>query len=227
MPPIFWAAFLWGIGGIGRHVGLKYQWISVSVRVRYSPPNKLKGVLRISETEYRKEPVRGYEEYSVDTNGVVYSKAGRPLKYSLNHKGYCIVNFLKDGRRKGFAVHTLVAKQFIRNDDPRKTQVNHKDGVKTNNCVQNLEWMTPMENTRHKIEVLGNDTRGAKHHGAKSIRMIDKKTKHVIHEFGSLSDAIRFASLLFGVKENTARTGICRVLYRYRKSYKGMIWQYI
>ena len=43
--------------------------------------------------EYKREPVKGYEEYEVDTNGVVYGKNGKPLKYSINHNGYCIINF--------------------------------------------------------------------------------------------------------------------------------------
>lgn len=184
-------------------------------------------VLQISEIEYRKEPVRGYEEYSIDTDGVVYSKRGRPLKPSTNWRGYSIVNLLKDGIRKGFAVHTLVANQFLQKDCANKTQVNHKDGVKTNNSVINLEWVTPLENTRHSIEVLGFDARGSNNHMAKALIALDKRTGEMIHEFGSLSDAAQFIEASFNVKKNTAQCGIWKSIYGYKKSYKGFIWRYI
>ena len=46
--------------------------------------------------EYQKKSVavEGFGMYQIDTNGIVYAKNGKPLKYSINHKGYCIVNFM-------------------------------------------------------------------------------------------------------------------------------------
>lgn len=111
--------------------------------------NKIKVV---NYVEYKREPARGYEEYEVDTNGVIYGKNGKPLKYSLNYRGYCIINFYVNHKRTGFGIHTLVAKQFIPNNDINKNQVNHKDGNKTNNSVDNLEWATPKE-LEHRTEL--------------------------------------------------------------------------
>lgn len=125
--------------------------------------------------EYKKEKVKGYEEYQVDTNGIVYSKRGRPLKYSLNHSGYCIINFYVNGKRTGFGIHTIVAKQFIPNDNPERTQVNHKDGNTMNNRVDNLEWVTQSENVQHSINVLGNHI-GSKNGNARAIKGYDKIT---------------------------------------------------
>ena len=89
---------------------------------------------------YRREKVNGYEGYEVDTNGVIYGKRGKPLKFSINPNGYCIITFSINGKEKGFGVHQIVARQFITNDDPEhKTQVNHIDGNKENNRVENLE----------------------------------------------------------------------------------------
>lgn len=79
--------------------------------------------------KYQKKPINieGWEMYQVDTDGNVYGQKGGVLKYSINHKGYCIVNFNHNHKRQGFSVHTLVAKTFIENTNPLKTQVNHKN----------------------------------------------------------------------------------------------------
>ncbi len=111
--------------------------------------------------EYKKEPLKGYEEYQIDTNGIVYSKKGKPLKYSKNKKGYCHIIICKNGKTTGHSIHKLVAEQFIKNDDIKnKTQVNHIDGNKENNNVNNLEWVTPKENIYHRINILNINTGG-------------------------------------------------------------------
>lgn len=174
---------------------------------------------------YRKEKVKGYEEYSIDTNGVVYSKRGKPLKYSINHNGYCIVNFIVNGKRIGFTVHTLVARQFIENLDPTKTQVNHKDGNKQNNCVDNLEWVTPKENVEHSIYFLGNSKTGERNSNAKSIGAYDK-LGNLIYSFKALSDAAKFLCSKtdnYRYKQNS----IYKAAKGIRKTYKGFVWKYI
>lgn len=173
--------------------------------------------------EYKREPVKGYEEYQVDTNGVVYSKKGKPLKWSLNHKGYCIVNFYVNHKRKGFGVHTLVCNQFIENDDPLKNQVNHIDGNKTNNNVSNLEWVTPKENMEHLKNVLGFDNTGKNNCNHREIMCID--SNGVITNFDSLSDAARFFDDT-GLRFSNIKSSIWKALNGYRKTYLKMIWKY-
>ena len=98
-------------------------------------------------------------EYLVSDEGYVLSKRNKPLKPSINPRGYYIVNLMINGKRKGVAVHTMVARTFC---DGYKTglTVNHKDGNKLNNNAQNLEWVTIYENARHAIEVLGKNKIG-------------------------------------------------------------------
>ncbi len=171
---------------------------------------------------YRKECIDGYEEYQVDTDGIVYGKNGKPLKHSLNHNGYCIVNFYINHKRYGFAIHTLVAKQFINNDDPLKCQVNHIDGNKKNNKVTNLEWVTPSENVRHSIEILGNDFSGKNNSNSRSIKGTHKYSKDVLF-FHSISDAGKYFTK--GNYRNTVNC-IWKALNGYNKTYRNYFWEY-
>ena len=84
--------------------------------------------------------IEGYENYEVTCSGdVLNSKTGRVLKPGKNYKGYFFVILSKNGKAKKFYIHRLVAEAFIPN--PLNLPcVNHKDEVKTNNCVENLEW---------------------------------------------------------------------------------------
>lgn len=99
--------------------------------------------------------IEGYEGlYQVSNLGRVKSKKynkEKMLKPYTNSGGYSVVGLRKDGKTKFFRVHRLVAKAFIPNPDPEnKTQVNHKNEFdKKNNCVENLEWVTPSENTNY------------------------------------------------------------------------------
>ena len=176
---------------------------------------------------YKKEPIKSFEDYQIDTNGIVYSKKGKPLKYSLNHNGYCIINFYINKKRFGFSIHTLVAKQFIFNDNPQyKTQVNHIDGNKKNNNVTNLEWVTPTENTTHAITVLKKGRKGKNHPSAKKVQAIKKCNEKEILNFGSIADAARYfckEGKNFRYIQNT----ICNVLKGKKKSYQGYYWNYI
>lgn len=82
------------------------------------------------------------------TNGVLKpSRRGNYLK----------VNLSKDGKGRDFSIHRLVAETFIPNPN-NYPQVNHKDEVKTNNIVENLEWCTALQNTNYGTCVLRRST---------------------------------------------------------------------
>lgn len=95
--------------------------------------------------------ISAYPDYDVSTAGVVRSwKNGKPvvLTQRTNRNGYLCVNFRIDGKTKIFKVHRLVAQAFISNPE-NKPEVNHINGDKTDNRVENLEWCTRSENLRH------------------------------------------------------------------------------
>ena len=82
-------------------------------------------------------------------NGRLDNRKGKQLRPSVDKDGYERVVLTKDGIRKTYSVHKLVALAFIPNPE-NKTTINHIDGNKRNNNVSNLEWATEKENQNHK-----------------------------------------------------------------------------
>lgn len=95
-------------------------------------------------------PIPNYESlYNITTDGKIYSlRTGKEVAQHINHNGYMRVNLWKNGGRKNFRVHRLVAETFLTNPK-NKPEVNHKDGDRQNNNVRNLEWVTESENAKH------------------------------------------------------------------------------
>ena len=99
--------------------------------------------------------IKGYEGiYQVSNEGRVkslnYNHTGkeRILKSTSNSCDYLNVSLWKDGQKKQHLVHRLVANAFIENPDDLP-QVNHIDENKSNNCTENLEWVTCKQNINH------------------------------------------------------------------------------
>ena len=95
------------------------------------------------------KPVVGYEGlYEVSSHGNVYSMRTKKILRTYNQNGYLHVHLYKNGHRKNWVVHRLVANAFIPNPENLET-VNHIDENKMNNNVNNLEWMSRGDNIRY------------------------------------------------------------------------------
>jgi hypothetical protein len=110
----------------------------------------------------RWKDVVGYEGwYQVSSLGRIKrvkqlagARAGRILKQKSNDRGYLRIALYKYNKKRYYFVHRLVANAFI-GLSPKGYQINHKNGIKTDNTPKNLEWVTAKENSIHATYTLG------------------------------------------------------------------------
>ncbi len=164
-----------------------------------------------SEQIWKPVPIEDYKNfYQISSNGRVKNRNGRVLKISKQN-GYICVTLSYDYKIKRFLVHRLVALAFIPNSDS-KPFINHKNRNKTDNRVENLEWVTSKENAQHAIET------GMKNGRIKAVEQVDK-CGNVIQEFESASEASR--------KTGINRRAICNVCIGRSKTAGGYFWKFV
>lgn len=164
------------------------------------------------------------KNYSVDENGNVRNdKRGTFVKPYDNKagKGYWYVCLYNGHIKQGaFGVHRLVAQAFIPNPE-NKSHVNHKDGDTKNNNVNNLEWVSPLENVIHASKVLKVMTAysNANKKRAKPVKQIDMKTHEIVAIYKSANEASRQTGINVSYIVNCANGK--------QKYAKGYYWCYV
>lgn len=147
--------------------------------------------------------ITGHENYLVSNTGRVIGKTGREVKpYKIN--GHLAVRI--DGEQT--FLHRIVAGEFIENSSGLPV-VNHKDGNPLNNCVDNLEWCTPRQNSDHARYILGSFKKQQK-------PVMCVETGVVYDSLATAADAV-----------NGDRSAIGRCATGERKKHKGYHWMYI
>lgn len=166
-------------------------------------------------------------KYIVTDDGHVYHcniklNAFKEVK-TYDMKGYRRLNlFLENGKNIQIPVHRLVAMSFIPNPE-NKPEVNHKNKIKTDNRVENLEWVTRQENEQHKhltYRVSENTKQKIKETKSKMINFRSKKVRCI--ETGETYDSAQRASLALGLTRNA----VCNAI-KNRGKVKGFHWEYI
>lgn len=152
--------------------------------------------------------VAGHPSYLISSFGRIKRKGKKKIHSgSINNKGYVRFDLSENGKRFVLAAHRAVAEAFIQREDG-KDIVNHKDGNKRNNNVDNLEWCTCKENSIHAFSVLG-------------IQPVNKKAVMCIETgviYESTMDAERKTGI-FASRISSCCTGK-------RNTTKGYHWKY-
>lgn len=170
--------------------------------------------------------IKDFPGYFVSDEGDIYSTNYRntkkqiKLKQTKIPKGYMYVGLCKNNHCVLKRVHRLVAETFIPNPE-NKPQVNHKNGIKTDNRVENLEWATPSENMLHRYSVLkqhgvGYGKTGKNNKLSKVVLQI--KNGKIIAEFYGTKEASRIT--------NIPQPNICKTIHNERTHAGGYQWKY-
>lgn len=188
--------------------------------------NKNKKINKVKE--YNKEislkgetwtPVGNFEHrYVVSNKGRVASilcdGKYKILKHKINKCGYHTIG-LYDGngeyKKKFFMVHRLVAQEFIQNPN-NYPQINHINGNKNDNYVENLEWCTASQNILHSFRI--------------GLKNMNRCFKPIVQYDKNHNFIKKWPSIKSAVLSGYELSGIHKALNKTFKYYKGYIWEY-
>lgn len=131
----------------------------------------------------------------------------------VDKDGYLKTRLSKDGKQKKFLIHRLVALTFIPNPE-NKPEVNHKSGVKDDNRVDNLEWMTTSENQQHAHDNKLYQCARGENSGNAKLTELQVREIHALSKDKAIP--VETLALKYSVKSNT----IYRIL-------NGIRWKHI
>ena len=181
----------------------------------------------MGKIEWRTCPVLYGAGYEVSNDGQV-RRNEKILKQSTDHGGYSTVKLYSHSKYKCYRVHRLVALAFIDNPEGKRT-VNHINGNKKDNRLENLEWATHSENLLHAsrtgLKTPSEKQRAAASKTGKRTCNTNRPRKPVVRIKGD--ERVVFVSAHEGARSvNGSPTAVVRCCKGKAKSCKGYIWEY-
>jgi hypothetical protein len=155
--------------------------------------------------------IKDYPNYSINTNGEVFNiKTNRMVKASMSGSGYMTIKLCNTLGSKTYNLHKLVAQTFLDNINNEKT-INHKNGIKIDNTLNNLEWCSYSHNTKEAYKLGLNN-------GRPKMKVFQYDLQNnLLNIFESLHDADR--------KTNIDYRNIYDCIIGKKKSAGGFIWK--
>ena len=179
--------------------------------------------------------IKGYEgKYQISNLGRVkslnYHRENREkiLSNTPSKDGYLQVNLYKEGKRKPYSIHRLVALHFIPNPNNYE-EVNHKDENKQNNTVNNLEWCTHKHNINYgtakermiKTQKINGKNKGSKHSKSRKVKCITTDK-----EFNCLKEASEYYNVAYQNISACCR-GKQKSAGKHPDTGEKLVWKYI
>lgn len=160
--------------------------------------------------------IESFPNYSISETGEIFNiLRKRRLKTQLDHAGYEKVALHHQGKVKVFLVHRLVAEAYIPNPD-NLPQINHKDMVKSNNCVSNLEWCT----SKYNVNYGGPHSPISKMRKARARPVVQICNGEIVGRYKSTTEA----EIITGIHQTNISK--CCLHRKWYKSAGGYQWEY-
>jgi hypothetical protein len=130
-----------------------------------------------------------YDKVSASNLGRIKIKDKDPILGTLRESGYREIKIFnkKEKKHKSFRVHRIVCLAFLENLE-NKPFVNHKDENRSNNNIENLEWVTNRENVNHSLNI---NNRIKENHRSRIVIKLDPLTNNILKKYSSISIASR------------------------------------
>lgn len=161
--------------------------------------------------------IKGFDGYKINEDGEIYNvRTGRKMKASNNGKGYRQLQLSVKGVSKNVSIHRVVFTTFV-SPIPKGLEINHIDGDKSNNSLNNLELVSHIDNMIKAVET-GLIKSGSMAESSKGVNQLDVMTNEVLNNFGSISIASR--------KTNVSLSSISAVCRGRRITAGGFKWAF-
>lgn len=146
--------------------------------------------------------------------GGFYMTKGRILKPVLSKWGYYYITCAREGVDKKFMIHKLMAEAFLPNPE-NKPEVNHIDGNKLNNRLENLEWVTKSENALHAHRLGLSKSPGLRGEDAGSSKVTEKIVDDIRSNYVPKKTTQKFFAEKYGIAITTVSAIIRRVTWNH------------